>query len=179
MKRPIEARPTFRVNLPFQGRLDVALAARSELERDALGRPIPKPAADVVPADDEILAIFGTAADQDMNMRIVSVPVIDRDPVQLGSEIARDVGHQLAREGTEIAELGGVLRRNNKSKMMPVILAAPSKGALIRRIRPGIEHPGVRAVARHALAIQIGDVLGQRGRAKARAVMTDHARLHY
>src|SRR5215207_7077417 len=135
MKRPIEARPTFRVNLPFQGRLDVALAARSELERDALGRPIPKPAADVVPADDEILAIFGTAADQDMNMRIVSVPVVDRDPVQFGSEIPRDVGHQFTGKGAEVAELGGILRRNNKAKMMPVIPAALGESAFVRRLR--------------------------------------------
>ena len=112
-------------------------------------------------------------------MRIVGVPVVDRNPVQFGSEISRDVSHQFAGEGAEVAELGGILRRNNKSKMMPIVLAAFDKGALIRRIRPRVEHPGIGAVPRHALALQIGDVLGQRGRAKARAVMTDHARLRY
>ena len=93
-------------------------------------------------------------------MRIVGVPVVDRDPVQFGSEIPRDVGHQLAGERAEIAELGGILRRNDESKMMAVVLAAFGKGAFIRRIRPRVEHPGVRTVARHALALQIGDMLG-------------------
>src|SRR6185369_3815369 len=128
--------------LPFQGRADFPLAARTELQRNALSGTIAKPAADVIPADHEILAIFGAAANQNMDMRIVCVPVVDRDPVQSGSEIPRDVGHQLAREGAEIAELGGVLRRNDKSKMMPVILATLSESTLIRCIRSCIKHPG-------------------------------------
>ena len=178
-QRPIEAGPTFGLNLPFQGGLDVPFATRPEFERNALGSTIPEPATDVIPADDQILTVLSATADQDMNMRIVGVPVVDRDPVEFGSEISRDVGHQLAREGTEIAELGSILRRNNKSKMMPVVLAAFGKGTFIRRIRSRIEHPGVRAVARNALTLQIGDVLGQRCRAKAGAVVTDHARLHH
>ena len=112
-------------------------------------------------------------------MRIVGVPVVDRNPVQFGSEISRDVGHQLAGEGAEIAKLSGILRRNDKSKMMAVVPAAFGKGAFIRRVQPRVEHPGVRTVARHALALQIGDVLGQWCRAKAGAVVTNHARLHH
>jgi hypothetical protein len=50
-----------------------------------------------------------------------------------------------------IAELGGVVWRNNKSKMVPVILAALGESTLIRWIRRRIEHPGVSAVPRYAL----------------------------
>jgi hypothetical protein len=114
-----------------------------------------------------------------MDMRIICVPMVDRDPVQSGSEIPRDIGHQFAREGAEIAEFGGVLRRNDKSKMMPVILATLGESTLIRYIRCRIEHPGVSAVPCHALSLQIGHVLGHRRRAKAGAVVTNHARLHH
>ena len=61
--------------------------------------------------------------------------MIDRDPVQFGSEIPLDIGHQFAREGAEIAELGGIFRRNDEAEMMPVILTAFGERAFIRRIR--------------------------------------------
>src|SRR6185369_2297274 len=131
--------------LPFQGRADFPLAARTELQRNALSGTIAKPAADVIPADHEILAIFGAAANQNMDMRIVCVPVVDRDPIQSGSEITRDIGHQFTCKGAEIAELGGVLWRDDEAEVMPVILATLDESALIRCIRCRIEHPGVCA----------------------------------
>jgi hypothetical protein len=64
-------------------------------------------------------------------------------------------------------------------KMMPVILATLGESALIRCIRCRIEHPGISAVPCHALSLQIGHVLGHRRRAKAGAMVTNHARLHH
>src|SRR6185295_4937734 len=64
-QRPIEARPTFGFNLPFQGEPDFLLAARPKLEGNALSGTIPKTAADVISADDQILTVLSTSADQD------------------------------------------------------------------------------------------------------------------
>ena len=111
------------------------LGAGAELEGDALGGAIAKAVADVVAADDQILAVIGAAADQNMDMRVVGVPVVDRDPVELGAEIAFDIRHQLAREGAQVRQLGGVLRRDDEAKMVPVVFAAFGKGALRRRRR--------------------------------------------
>ena len=80
--------------------------------------------ADVIAADDQILTVLGTPAHQDMDVRIVGVPMIDGDPVQLRSEVALDVGHELAREGAEVRQFGGVLRRNGEAEMVAVVLAA-------------------------------------------------------
>ena len=176
---PIKARPAFGLNLPFQSRPDFLLASRPKLQGNTFGGTIPKPAADVIPADYQILTVLGPPADQDMNMRIVGVPMIDRDPVQFGSKIPGDVGHQLACEDTEIAKLGSILGRDDEAEVMPVIPASRRERVLVHRIRLGIEHPGFRSVPRHALTLQIGDVPGERRRAKARAVMPDHARLHH
>ena len=68
-------------------------------------------------------------------MGVVGVPMIDGDPVQFGSEIPRDAGHQLTREGAEIAELASILRRNDEPEMMPVILAALGESEYVHRIR--------------------------------------------
>jgi hypothetical protein len=114
-----------------------------------------------------------------MNMRIVGVPMIDRDPVQFGPEIPRNIDHQFPREGAEIAEFGGIFWRNDEAEMMPVILATLRERALVHRVRRRVKHAGFRSVPRHAISLQIGDVLGQQRRAKARAVMTNHARLHH
>ena len=57
-------------------------------------------------------AVVGAAADQHMDMRVVGVPVIDRDPVELRAEVALGVGHQLAREGAKVGQLGRVLGRD-------------------------------------------------------------------
>ena len=84
-------------------RSDFLLAARAKFQGDALGGAIAEAPADVVAADDEILAVIGAPADQDMDMRIVGVPVIDRDPVELHSEVALGIRHQLAGEGAQVA----------------------------------------------------------------------------
>ena len=68
-------------------------------------------------------------------MRIVGVPVIDRDPVELGAEIAFGVGHQLAGEGAKVGHLGRVLGRHGEPEMMPVVLAALGEGLRVGVLR--------------------------------------------
>ena len=68
-----------------------------------------------VAADDQVLPIVGPAADQDVDVRIVGVPVIDRHPVEPRAEISFDVVHQLAGEGarspSSAASSGEMMKR--------------------------------------------------------------------
>jgi hypothetical protein len=64
----------------------------------------------VFAADDKVLTVIGAAPDEDMDMRIVRVPVIDRDPIEPGAEVPFDIAHQLPCEGLEVAEHGAVFR---------------------------------------------------------------------
>ena len=66
-------------------------AARPQFQGDAFSGAVAEAAADIGAADDEILAVIGTSPDQNMHMRIVGIPVIDRDPVESGSEVALDI----------------------------------------------------------------------------------------
>src|SRR6185312_4439870 len=145
-QRPVEARPSIRSDLSLKGHVDLVLAARTKLQRNALSRAIAKTAADVFAADDKVLTVIGAAADEDMDVRIVGVPAVDRDPIELGAEIPLDIEHQLARERLEVAELGAVFRRDDEAEMMAVILAAFGEGAFIRCVGGRIEHPRVLAV---------------------------------
>ena len=61
---------------------------------------------------------------------------------------------------------------------MAIVLAALGEGALIRRVGGGVEHARVIAVARHPLALEISDVLRERRRAEAGALVAHNARLH-
>ena len=81
-QRPVEAGPALGLHLPLQGGADLLLAARAELQGDAFRGAVAKTSADVVAADDQVLAVIGPAADQNMDMRVVGVPMIDRDPIE-------------------------------------------------------------------------------------------------
>jgi hypothetical protein len=150
-----------------------------QFEGYAFSRTVTKASTDIGTADDEILAVISPTADQDMNMRVVGVPVIDRHPIELGVEIPFDILHQLAGEAAQIFQLGGILGRDNKPEVMTVIRGPLGEGALIGLVGIGIEHFCFRSVPRHAVALEVGDMLGQRCRPKFCAVMANHARLHH
>jgi len=111
-------------------------------------------------------------------MGIVGVPVIDRHPVEAGVEIASHVRHEVAREGTEIAEIGGILRADDQPEVVPVVFAARGERIAIGGVAARIEHARVAAVTGHALALEIGDMTRQRRGAKPRALLADDARHH-
>ena len=81
--------------------------------------------------------------------------VIDRHPIELGPEIARGMGHQVAGVGAQVGELGRVLGADDEPEVVAVLLAAVSEPRHVGRVAARIEHAGVRAVARHALPLEI------------------------
>src|SRR5271166_3987649 len=60
--------------------------------------------------------------------------------------------------------------------MIPVLLAPFGEGLRVGVVGSRVEHPGVGAVAGDALSFEVGNVLGQRRRTKADAVVA-HATL--
>jgi hypothetical protein len=108
-ERTVEIGPALSLHLPFQGRAGFPFAPWAELQRDPLSGTLPKPLADVGAADHQILAVVGTSTDENMDVRIVSIPVIDCDPIEPGAEIAFGVGHQLTGEGAQTFQFGCVL----------------------------------------------------------------------
>ena len=175
-QRAIEAGPALGLDLLLQGGPDFLLGARAELQGNPLGGAVAESLLDVVAADDEIRAVVGAPAHQHMDVRIVRVPVIDGDPVEFRAEIALGVSHQLAGEGAKIGHLGRVLGGHREPEVMAVVLATLGERPGVGVVGPGVEHPGVRAVAGDAFALEIGDMLRQRRRAELRSLMADDPR---
>ena len=62
-----------------------------------------------------------------MDMGVVGVPMVDRDPVEPGFEVARHVVHEFAGEGTKVCHIARILGRHDDSEMVAVIVAALGK----------------------------------------------------
>ena len=68
-------------------------------------------------------------------------------------------------------ELARVLRRDCEPEMMPVLLAPFGESLRVGVVGGGVEHPGVRAVAGHSLALEVGDMLRERRGTKSGAAV--------
>ena len=114
-----------------------------------------------------------------MHMRIIGIPVIDRDPVDWRAEIAGHVVHQLARERAQVSELGRIFWRDDKPEMVSVIRAALRECLAIGIVPAGIEQLAALVVARHAIALKVGDVKRKRRGPEPRALVTHDARFDH
>ena len=131
---------------------------------------------DIIAADDEVLSVIRAASNEDVDVWIVGVPVIDRDPIQPRAEIPLHVPHQLASESTEVGHLAGIFGRDREAEMMPVILAAFGKSLRIGGLRGGVEHARILPVAGYPLTLEISDMFGEWRRVKPLAVVADDPR---
>src|SRR3546814_12251693 len=97
-----------------------------------------------------------------MDVRIVGVPVIDRDPVEARLEILCHVGHEVAGEAPEVADLPGIFRTDDETEMMTIILAARCEVSAVSAVALRVEHRGVAPVARDAIAVERLDLDSER-----------------
>ena len=175
----VEPGPSFGADIALKGRADFVLRLRAEFDRDKFLGPRAQAAADVVAGDHEVPAGLVDAAHQQVDMRIVGVPVIDGDPIEPGPKIGLHLPREVAGEGAEIGHLGGVFGRDDEAEMVAVVGRPIGEGCVIGAIVFGIEHPRLLAVESDALALQIGDVRRQRRGAESTPRVTGDARLHH
>ena len=150
---------------------NLALGSRAELERDPVSCALPKPFADVVTANDEVPSVVGSTPHEDVDVRVVGIPMVDRNPFQLRPEVAFGVLHEFTREGAHVRHLHGVFGRDDEPEMMPVFGAAFGERLSVRVVRGRVEKACVLAIAGHAFTLEIGDMLGERRRDKLAATM--------
>mgnify|MGYP001555008315 CR=1 FL=1 len=90
-----------------------------------------------------------------MDMRVVGVPVIDRRPIQPRSQVGLHPVHQVPGIGTQVVQLGPVLRRDDETEMVPVV-----GGPLLEGIQVGFVGlwpigPARLAIAARAVALDV------------------------
>jgi hypothetical protein len=101
-ERAIEPGPPIGFDLSVQIATDLEIASRPELKRGEMRGAGAQSVADIVAGNDEVAAIVGLAPHDDMDVRVVRIPVIDSDPIKLGAEIPLGLRHQIARKRPQI-----------------------------------------------------------------------------
>jgi len=162
-KLTVELGPAFRFDLSPVGAADVEIGAWPKLLGDEIARPVTHPFLNVVASDHEVLAVVTNATDDQMDMRMLGVPVIDRHPVEPGVEILFHLPDEVAGEGFEIGHLQRVVGRYNEAEMVPVALAALGEGARVRILGLRPEQVGLLSIAGYALATEIVEMLPEGG----------------
>ena len=79
---------------------------------------------DVVAGDDEVLSGVVLAAQDDVYVRVVGVPVIDRYPLQSGAQVGFHARHQVPGVGAQVVELFGILGRDNEAELVPILASS-------------------------------------------------------
>ena len=178
-QRAVETGPALGVDVALQRGADVPFGAGTKLQGDARRGAVAQTVADVVAADDEVFAVVSPSAHQNVDVRVVGVPVIDRHPVEPGPEISLDVSHQLPGEGSQALEVLGVLRRDDEAEVVAVILTTLGEGALVRGVGAGVEQARLLTISRDTVARQIGEVTRQRRGPEPRPGVAGDARLDH
>ncbi|WP_350149500.1 hypothetical protein [Roseitalea porphyridii] len=130
---------------------------------------------DVVAIDDQRLAFVCDTAQHHMGVRIVGVEMIDRDPIEFGSEIGLDLCHQIARERAKVRHLAGILRRDDESELMPIAGTAFGEGFAVGFVFARRIESARLAVPVDAVALDVSEMQCRRLRTAAREF--DDARL--
>ena len=172
---PVESRPAFCRDFPFERMPDFVLRLWAELQSNELLGAGPQPAADVVPRDHEIAATIIHATNDQMHMRIVGVPVIDRDPVKPRAKIGFHPPREIAGEPAQVLHLCGILGRDDEAEMMPVVLASCREVRTVQTVGLGIEEQALLPFLADAVAAQIGEMGRERSRTISPALVARDA----
>ena len=133
-------------------------ALRTELNRHQFGRSLAHAVTDVAAMDDKRVAAIVSPAHDQMDVRIVGVPVINRDPIQPRPEVVLHMLDEVTSKGSKVLHLGCFLGTDDEPEMMPVITGALGEGTQIGIVRDRVEHPGRHAVLGHTLSPEIGEM---------------------
>src|SRR5262245_13579296 len=155
LKLAVELRPAFSIDLALEAVADLQVGPWTEFLRNEILRPATHAMTDIVPRNNEVLSVIGATAQNDVNVRIIRVPVVDPNPVELGAEVLFHLAHEVARKTPQTRHLGGIFRRDNESKMMAVVFTAFRKAHHVNIIGLWPEHVRLLAIAGDALPAEI------------------------
>ena len=115
------------LDLVLQLCLKLDLALVTQFPGDQLARPVADAMGDIVAGDVEDAAVIEHAADDDVGVGMAGVVMVDRDPVEAGSEIQFHLAHEVTGEAAKVSHLGCILGRDDEAKLMTIFPAALHK----------------------------------------------------
>src|SRR5262249_50183884 len=109
-------------------------------------------------------------------MRVLRVPVVNRDPLEPGPKVTLRLRHQVPGKGLEVGHPRRVVRGYDEPEMMPVVLASLCEAAIVGVIACGIEHTTGGPIFGYALSPQISQMSTERSSVEP---VPHHACLYY
>ena len=146
------------VELDRQLLLSFELADRPEFQGHQLARPLSDAMRNVVAVDDQVLAPFVASVDDDMDVGMAGVEMVDRHPVEPGAEILLDLGHQVAREASEIVERDPILGRDDEAETVAIVLATREEGITVGATLARRIELASLAIPRGAVALDVAQM---------------------
>jgi hypothetical protein len=122
----------------------------------------PQPFAEIVTRDNEIVRVISYAADDQVNVGMLRIPMVDGDPVEFRSKIPFGLCHQVSGEGLQVRELLGVVGRHDEAEVMAIFLTTICEGPMVGILLFRIKHPPGSPVLRYAFAAQVLEVGAER-----------------
>jgi len=93
----------------------------SEFQGHQFGSPVANAMGDIISGDIEDAAFLQDTANDDVGMGMASVVMIDRNPVEARIEILLYLSHEVAGKTSQIGHLIGVIGRDDKTELMPIV----------------------------------------------------------
>ena len=157
-QHPVERGEAIGVHFPLKLLRDLQLGLPAQFQRHDLAGPFANAVGDIVAGDVEGLAVVGDAAKEDMGMRMSSVVVIDRDPVEFRPEVGFHLGHQATGSLAQIRQFRAVLGRDDEAELMPIIPTTVQESVAILHVAIGRIDLALLAILRHAIPFEVTQV---------------------
>src|SRR6266849_6965897 len=158
LKRAVDLGPVLAFDDPLAREQDLAFGAWPELALEDLLAQLADAPANVVTVEREHTSILPHAPDEQVDVRVVGVVVIDRDPFEPCIEIAFHSRHHLAHVGAQIDPLGVLGRHDERPHQLVAAFPLPHYRRHLEPLAPGVKALAPLGLALRALTGQIARV---------------------
>ncbi|MNN48891.1 hypothetical protein D3C81_1633910 [compost metagenome] len=106
-----------------------------------------------------------------MGVRVVGIPVVDRHPVEPGTQVGFHARHQLPGVGAQISKFLGILGGDDEAELVPIITSPCLEILQVRIVSGGTIGPAGFTGTPDTLAFDVAQM--SEGRARCRLAQVD------
>ncbi len=121
-------------------------------------RPVLHALAQIVAGDDQILAAIILAVEYDVAVRVATIVLIDRDPIELRVQIVFCLAHQSPGKILEVRIVDRVVGRDDEPELVPVPVAPIEEACAVRPVVRCVIGIAGQAFASDAVALEIAEM---------------------
>ena len=101
-KGTIEPGPTVSIDLCAEAPTNLEVISWSEFKGNEVARAGAQSLADVIPRNDEVAPVVSGTSNNHVDVGMFRIPVINGNPIELGSKISLRLRHQIPRKGLQV-----------------------------------------------------------------------------